>query len=149
MAAGQESLFVCQSRAMTRSMVPDLHHDDRPVEIGAGELTWWTFAGGKINRTLKALFEEVFGWKAATDNLKVRLEGEGLLDGGFEEALERMATDEFWGTLPVDELMAGLPDYRLSKFQQVLPEWAQREWVSVFLLDLEGARRLLWAKATP
>ena len=133
-----EALVECR-----RGMVPDLHHDDCPVEIGAGELTWWTFAGGKINRTLKAIFEEVCGWKVATDNLKVRLEGEGLLDGGFEEALERMTTETFWEALPVEALVASLPDYRLSKFQQVLPEWAQREWVSVFLLDLEGARRFL------
>ena len=126
-----------------REMAPGLHHDDCPLESGAGELIWWTFAGGKINRTLKVLFEEVFGWKVSSDNLKLRLDGEGVLDGGFEEAVAMMERPEFWEELPWEELIASLPDYRLSKFQQVLPLWVQREWVGAFLLDVAGSRSFL------
>ena len=75
------------------------------------------------------------------DNLKLRLEGEGLIAGGFDEARARLQRAEFWEEeLPWRAIMEDLPDYRLSKFQQVLPEWAERELVSEFLLDVEGAR---------
>lgn len=126
--------------------------DEHPVERGAGELTWWTFAGGRINTTIKYILRELYGWDIATDNLKLRLEGEGVLDGEFEEALERLGTQRFWEEeLPWDAIITKLPEYRLSKFQRVLPEWAQRELVGGFLLDVEQAKafgRASWDSST-
>ena len=123
-----------------KDLAPLLQGYARPVERGAGELTWWTFAGGRINTTIKFILRELYGWKVTSDNLKLRLEGEGLLDGGFDEAVEEMSTREFWqDSLPWDAIIAALPEYRLSKFQQVLPTGAQRELVGDFLLDLRSA----------
>ena len=121
---------------------------DTPVERGAGERTWWTFAGGRINATLRAVLQQIYDWDVSADNLKLRLEGEGLIAGGFDEARARLQRAEFWEEeLPWRAIMEDLPDYRLSKFQQVLPEWAERELVSEFLLDVEGARAFCGARS--
>lgn len=126
--------------AMREEFVHLLALNDTPVERGAGELTWWTFAGGRINATLRLLLQEQYGWKVSADNLKLRLEGDGLIGGGFDEARVRLSKPEFWrNEIPWREILRALPDYRLSKFQQILPEWAQRELVAEFLLDLESA----------
>lgn len=115
--------------------------DEQPITRGAGELTWWTFAGGRINTTLKYVLGELYDWKFSTDNQRLRIEGDGLLDGGFEEALTRLQSPRFWSEeLPWEGLMQKMPEYRLSKFQRVLPESIQREMVAAFLLDIEGAR---------
>ncbi|TXD36978.1 DEAD/DEAH box helicase [Lujinxingia vulgaris] len=114
---------------------------DQPVERGAGELIWWTFAGGRINTTLKYVLQALYGWKIAVDNRRLRIEGDGLLDGTFEVAQERLSHAAFWEEeLPWEAILAALPDYRLSKFQPALPEGAQREMVSEFLLDVGAAR---------
>ena len=118
-----------------------LEGTDTPVERGAGELTWWTFAGGRINSTLRAVFRELRGWDVSADNLKLRIEGEGLLGGGFDEMRARLESPEFWDDeLPWKSIVRKLPDYRLSKFQKLLPEWAQRELVAEFLLDVEATK---------
>lgn len=120
-------------------MAPIFLAGPRPIERGAGELFWWTFAGGRINTTLKFILQNIYGWEISTDNLKLRIQGEGLLDGGFEEAQDLLASPTFWkDALPWEALLEALPDYRLSKFQQVLPEWAQQEMVAHYLLDLPG-----------
>ncbi|MFU8807073.1 MAG: DEAD/DEAH box helicase, partial [Bradymonadaceae bacterium] len=114
---------------------------DRPVERGAGEIIWWTFAGGRINTTLKYVLRELYGWDVVTDNLKLRIEGEGLLDGGFDEARARLGDSALWDDEVLwNGIVQGLPEYRLSKFQRVLPMWAQREMVGRFLLDVVGGR---------
>ncbi len=49
----------------------------RPVQVEAGKAFWWTFAGGRINYTLKYALEVIGGWKVVADNLLLRIEGEG------------------------------------------------------------------------
>ena len=132
------------ARSALEAMREEFEHlwtlTDTPVERGAGELTWWTFAGGRINATLRLLLRQLYGWEVAADNLKLRLEGEGLLAGGFDEARIRLSKPSFWEEeFPWRAIMEELPDYRLSKFQQVLPGWAQRELVADFLLDVGSA----------
>jgi ATP-dependent Lhr-like helicase len=115
--------------------------DEHPLEVGAGEITWWTFAGGRVNTTLKYVLGELYDWDFTTDNRRLRIEGEGVLDGGFEEALERLKRPRFWDEeLPWEAVMRNMPEYRLSKFQRVLPERTQREMVAGFLLDVDRAK---------
>jgi len=111
---------------------------------GEGEWRWWTFAGGRINSTLKAALLAVGGdWTVVADNFGVAVR---QADGRAEvsEAIARLRVGEVWADEALwREVRDGLPQYRLSKFQDLLPEWAQREVVGGFLLDVEGAERLL------
>jgi hypothetical protein len=50
----------------------------------------------------------------------------------------------FWQALDTRQKLRSLvPEYRLSKFQQVLPDIAQTELMGSYLLDFVGAGRIL------
>ena len=53
--------------------------------------------------------------------------------------LEDLRAPAFWAaTETKQKLSAMVPEYRLSKFQRVLPDPWQVEMVAAYLLDLEG-----------
>ncbi|HSP79810.1 MAG TPA: DEAD/DEAH box helicase [Myxococcaceae bacterium] len=116
------------------------------VQWDDGRARWWTFAGGRINHTLKYALEWLCGWKVVADNFQLRLEGDGLTLGTVEEAIHRLAAEGFWNDPETRQaLRARLPEYRLSKFQDALPEERALELLGAWLLDFEGARAFLSA----
>jgi ATP-dependent helicase Lhr and Lhr-like helicase len=125
--------------------------DARSIEFDSDEIRWWTFAGGRINGTLRYALEAVGpAWKIVTDNFLVRLRGGDLDHGRFHEALARLREVEFWEDAELWARIAqSLPGYRLSKFQPLMPPWVEREVVGSYLLDVAGAwRRLSGAPST-
>jgi ATP-dependent helicase Lhr and Lhr-like helicase len=115
------------------------------MEFDEGEIRWWTFAGGRINATLRYALEAVEGdWKIIPDNFLIRVRGEGIGRRAFREALAKIAEPEFWedGRLWAN-VARSLPSYRLSKFQPLMPPWVEREVIAGYLLDVGGAWRWL------
>ena len=112
------------------------------VDLVDGEIRWWTFAGGRINATLRHAIEAVGGdWKVIPDNFGVKVRGEHLGLEEFGAAVAKIRASEFWDDKRLWEQVAGaLPSYRLSKFQPLMPEWVEREVLGRFLLDVEGTR---------
>lgn len=115
------------------------------VEVDDGEIRWWTFAGGRINGTLRHALEAVGGdWKVIPDNYLLKVRGEHLEERTFREAVDRMREPEFWEDERLwSQVAQALPSYRLSKFQALMPPWVQRELVACYLLDVGGAWRWL------
>lgn len=113
------------------------------VEIVDGEIRWWTFAGGRINSTLRHALSAVGGdWQVTPDNFVIRLRGENLNHHEFMAARERLAEPGFWGNESFWQQVAqALPSYRLSKFQPLMPPWIEQEVLSYYLLDAAGAWR--------
>lgn len=111
------------------------------LEVDAGEIRWWTFAGGRINATLRYALEAVGGdWKVIADNFLLKIRAEDLDKDSFDRAVARLQDIELWE----DETLwagvaAALPNYRLSKFQPLMPPWVEREVVAGYLLDVAGA----------
>jgi ATP-dependent Lhr-like helicase len=116
-----------------------LRRTNAAIQIEPGVARWWTFAGGRINHTLKYGFEIKEGWKVVADNFLVRVEGNGIGHETVGAAIGRMTNDDFW-TEPAfrKSLLGRLPNYRLSKFQDCLPEEFALETVETYLLDVEG-----------
>ena len=169
--SGKKTLFFCQSRALTESVAERMrgrgidvfvHHssvslDERREDLGellrrtgaALQLDdagahWWTFAGGRINHTLKYALEWLGGWKVIVDNFELRITGDGVNFATVEEAISRMKQDGFWDAEQTrDELLARLPEYRLSKFQSALPVDKAAELVGSYLLDFRETKSLL------
>ncbi len=117
----------------------------RGVEFDDGEIRWWTFAGGRINATLRYALEAVEGdWKVIPDNFMIKIRGENIDRIRFHDAFTELTEPEFWEN---DRLWAqvaeSLPSYRLSKFQPLMPPWVEREVVAGYLLDVGGAWRWL------
>jgi ATP-dependent Lhr-like helicase len=112
------------------------------IEVKDGELRWWTFAGGKINATLRYGLEAVGGdWKITTDNILVKAKGECITPERFYDAIQRLALPDIWDDAKLwKDVAESLPNYRLSKFQDLMPEWVEQEVVADYLLAVRGAR---------
>jgi len=115
------------------------------VDVDETELRWWTFAGGRINTTLRHALEATQrGWKVVADNFAVKIRGGGLDAATFRGGQARLADDGLWQDEKLwREVRELLPGYRLSKFQPLMPEWVEREVLGTYLLDVDGTRRWL------
>ncbi len=115
------------------------------LEVEQGEVRWWTFAGGRINNTLRHLLGAFGGdWNVVPDNTLIRIRGDSVDAQRFREALQRLREPSVIDDTKLwTDIAAGLPAYRLSKFQPLLPEHAQREMLCATLLDAKGATRWL------
>jgi ATP-dependent Lhr-like helicase len=111
------------------------------IEVVANEIRWWTFAGGRINSTLRYAIEAIgTEWKVVPDNYMIKVRGDGLSRVRFGELLDELRDIEVWENDRLWRDVAGsLPNYRLSKFQPVMPPWVEREVVANYLLDVAGA----------
>ena len=115
------------------------------IEIADGEIRWWTFAGGRINSTLRYGLGAIHGGvQVVPDNFLLKLRGDDLEIGRFQCALAEIRRRSFWQ----DEerwqgVLASLPGYRLSKFQPLMPPWVEREVIAGYLLDVPGTIRWL------
>jgi ATP-dependent Lhr-like helicase len=115
------------------------------IEYGDDEIRWWTFAGGRINSTLRYALQALHpDWQVIPNNFHLRVKGETLDRTGFEQALEQLGDVEFWENEKLWlDVAEDLPNYRLSKFQPFMPPWIEREVLANFLLDVAGAWRWL------
>jgi ATP-dependent Lhr-like helicase len=115
-----------------------------PMQFDGRTLMWWTFAGGRINQTLKYVLEWKGGWKVVPDNFALKIEGEGLGFKELERVVDGLCDVELWKDPEVQRaLLAKVPEYRLSKFQKVLPDRLQVEMIGSYLLDFVGTPRFL------
>ncbi len=116
------------------------------VQIDGAVARWWTFAGGRVNHTLKYGLEVSEGWKVVADNFQLRIEGNGIDHESVRKAIGRMATVAFWDAPDMRRaVLARLPGYRLSKFQDCLPEQFALEVIENYLLDVTRTVRWLGA----
>jgi ATP-dependent helicase Lhr and Lhr-like helicase len=121
-----------------------LRRSTLPIQIEGDCARWWTFAGGRINHTLKYGLEVTEGWKVIADNFHLRVEGDGVGYDTLRAASAQMASPAFWGAPDMRRAVLGrLPGYRLSKFQDCLPEGFALEVIGNYLLDVEGTIRWL------
>jgi ATP-dependent Lhr-like helicase len=115
-----------------------------PLQYDGGAVTWWTFAGGRINQTWKYAIESKEGWKVVADNFSLRIHGDGVSLEVIRGNLRELSEPGFWSDPQTRrKLMSMVPEYRLSKFQRALPDKWQVEMVGGYLLDFGGAERLV------
>ena len=130
-----------------RLLGPVLQGHRGDLEIIDGEYRWWTFAGGRINSTLRYALAAIDGdWKVSADNFTVRVKGDHLNGEAFDAAMARLRQEDLWQDDDFwSAVTAGLPGYRLSKFQPLMPPWIVREVLGRYLLDIPGTWRWLQA----
>lgn len=117
------------------------------IELSDGEMQWWTFAGGRINSTLRYALSAIEpGWSSIPDNCSITIRGDTLNIERFLAARQQFASREFWHNTEFwQSVAASLPNYRLSKFQPLMPSWIEQEVLAAYLLDIPGARCWLLA----
>jgi ATP-dependent helicase Lhr and Lhr-like helicase len=131
-----------------RSEMRDVLRDGEGIEVLPGEIRWWTFAGGRINATLRYALQAVDReWVVIPDNFALKIRKDGLDVSRFQAALVRLRELELWEDETLwTHVMMSLPNYRLSKFQPLMPPWVEREVVASYLLDVGGAWHWLSGK---
>jgi hypothetical protein len=127
-----------------------LRRPGHAVQLDGSMAHWWTFAGGRVNHTLKYAFEVLEGWKVVADNFQLRIEGDGIDHESVRKAIGKMSSPEFWDAPDTRRaVLARLPGYRLSKFQDCLPEKFALEVIENYLLDVAGTLRWLGGASEP
>jgi ATP-dependent helicase Lhr and Lhr-like helicase len=118
-------------------------HTGNKIYWEADRAMWWTFAGQRINQALKYGLESLYDWEIEADNFNLSIKGGDLNPSVLALALEKIAKLEFWQTKGTKNyLLDKLPNYRLGKFQQVLPARYALEIVQNYLLDIKGIDKL-------
>lgn len=114
------------------------------LQFDGTTVTWWTFAGGRINQTLKYALEWRGNCKAVPDNFAVKIQRDGVSLDAAHGLLDELRAPNFWVAPETrQKLRALVPEYRLSKFQRALPDRCQTEMVGAYLLDFEGTAGFL------
>ena len=108
-------------------------------------MTWRTFAGGRINSTLRyALTALRNDWTVTPDNFSVRVRGDDLTEAHFRSVIRELNTTKFWhDELVWERIRVALPGYRLSKFQPLMPPTVEQEVLFDYLLDRRGTSEWL------
>lgn len=115
-------------------------------EYGAHETRWWTFAGGKINATLRYAIESQSGWKVGSDNFGVKIRGDSAKGEALDQVMAKIRSREFWDDDALWAKISGsVPEYRLSKFQDLLPAEFAAEMIGNGLLDRAGSMQFCLA----
>lgn len=142
-----EAATVLQEERAKMQGVLKPEHDG--IEISDGQLQWWTFAGGRINSTLRyALAASEPSWSFIPDNFSITIRGDTLNIERFLAVRQQLARPEFWHNTEFwQSVAASLPNYRLSKFQPLMPSWIEQEVLAAYLLDVAGACHRLSATA--
>ncbi len=116
-----------------------LRRDGLAVQLDDGVGRWWTYAGGRVNHTLKYGLEVLQGCKVQADNFMLKIDGAGVTHESIGAAARKLAEPAFWASEDVRRaVLSKLPGYRLSKFQDCLPERFALEVIERYLLDVEG-----------
>jgi len=97
-------------------------------------------AGGRINHTLKYALEVTQGWKVVADNFFVKISGDGVNHTSIEAAVRELIVPGFWSEERLRAMRGRIPEYRLSKFQDALPEAAVAEMLGGVFIDETGAQ---------
>jgi ATP-dependent Lhr-like helicase len=104
----------------------------------------WTFAGGAVNLTLKYGLQLLRGWTVTSDNFRLRLPYGQTTSGTLNDAMMQLGDSSFWQAPSLrTRILDALPEYRLSKFQQVLPSKWALEVVERYLMDVSRTVRYL------
>jgi len=129
-----------------RESMRDLLRRGLAIQVEEGSASWWTFAGGRVNYTVKYGLELLGGWKVVADNFHLRVEGDGVSDSALRARMADLADEDFWWDTETRRTILGrVPEYRLSKFQAALPDAFAVEVVGAYLLDFDRTAEWLMA----
>jgi len=143
-----EYSYCNDSSSITLSQLRDdrsfLRLSPAPMEAEEHNVFWWTFAGGRVNNTLKNAVSCLLSCTITTSNYFLRFEANELTIEKLEELVKEIKMMGFWERPDIKSgILERLPNHRLSKFQYCLPENYQLELIANEFLDIPGTMRFL------
>lgn len=110
-----------------------------PLQIEGPNTCWWTYAGGRINNSLRYALAYELGCEITSTNYYLRFPETVLNQDDFNTLLEKMSSPDYWQDKTLlRALQQQLPEQRLSKFQPCLPENLQAELLTREYLALDA-----------
>jgi ATP-dependent Lhr-like helicase len=89
-------------------------------------------------------------WTVVPDNYAVKVRGADPGGAWLDETIGRLTADNLWHDETIwTTVRDSLPNYRLSKFQPLMPDWVEREVLTNYLLDIPATRDWLTRSRRP
>lgn len=130
-------LALRQDRYFLGDHFAPLYEDDK-------QLHWWTFAGGRVNNTLKYTLQHLLGCQVIANNYEIKVKLEECGEVALRSCLKEMVHASFWQNPKLLKALALLlPEHRLSKFQDCLPLELQAQLLAHEFLDVPGTIHFL------
>jgi ATP-dependent Lhr-like helicase len=115
-----------------------------PLQVEDNYLHWWTFAGNRINTTLKLAISFLKETKIVSNNYALTMLFIHDPPHTINQILLEITQPAFWENQEFTQyLLDHLPMYRFSKFQPCLPESFQYQLIAQELLDIKGTAAFL------
>ena len=108
-----------------------------PIQVEMPHVIWWTYAGARINNTIKYIFQKLLSCDVISNNyfLKFKVSQTTIIE--IEEMILKMKNPSFWENkeliLSISKI---LPKHHLSKFQDCLPERLEMDLIANAFLDI-------------
>ncbi len=139
----------CDSKA--RQRLDDLRQERMflrshfaPLQISGPHTLWWTYAGGKINNTLRYALAHELGCEITSNNYSLRFPETVLNQQDFDALLQQMSLADYWhNSALLQAIQLQLPEQRLSKFQPCLPENLQHKMLAKEYLALSETQTFI------
>jgi ATP-dependent Lhr-like helicase len=94
-----------------------------PIEHDDNGFIRWTWAGGNINNTLRAIFKIELEVDAQASNEYVKVKSNTLTYQDYQSVIQKIIHADYWDNPDLISLIYTMvPNYHLSKFQPYLPE---------------------------
>jgi len=117
-----------------------------PVSQDDKGVCWHTNAGGYVNTSLRFALRIELGLDVQATNEYVKISDGTLAWNDFTAAVEKISSPGYWDDPGLLRRITSLmPNYRLSKFQEYLPEELQLKLVADTLLDIDAVKRFIAA----
>ncbi|MBF0258420.1 MAG: DEAD/DEAH box helicase [Desulfamplus sp.] len=117
-----------------------------PIEHDQKWFIWWTWAGGNINSTLRAIFTIELNADAQATNeyVKVKVSSDLLTFKDCLETIKKISSPHYWNNPELLSILYTMvPNYHLSKFQPYLPEELRLRLIAETIFDVEGTLAFL------
>jgi len=136
--SGQSLTSMREDRqALLASSFAPVEHDDKGF-------IWWTWAGGNINNTLRAVLRIELNADVQAGNEYIRVNSDTSMFKTYTDTISKISQPHYWDNPEfLKKLYEMVPNYRLSKFQPYLPETLKLRLVAETLFDIEGTLAFL------
>ncbi|TGM66156.1 DEAD/DEAH box helicase [Leptospira meyeri] len=125
------------TRLLISGKEPIIYHDGQDIIL-------FTYAGGFVNFTLKFALMNECNCEVITSNEEIKIKKQSITIENLFEYLQKFRNPTYWETDEIREKLAKkFPNYRISKFQDYLPEKFGKEILGQILLDVPNTIRYL------
>jgi ATP-dependent Lhr-like helicase len=123
---------------------PLLSSQFAPLEYDYKGIIWWTWAGGNINNTLRAVLKIELNAEVQTSNEYIKIKSDVLTYENFQRTKKSISNPSYWDNQELlSKIHAMVPNYHLSKFQPYLPEELSLRLVAETVFDIQGTLSFL------